>query len=110
MKTIKGEQLNKMYEYEFMYWKDTSGFDPVELIATHDNAGSYEMSAMHVFKLKRGYAIVHERGCSCYRSSDACIDILETKDDVKQSLKNIAKENRNSYGDLAKSVLVEMFI
>jgi hypothetical protein len=104
---MKNEELQNRFEYEFKAWKNTIGFEPVELLASYDNAGSYEMSAMHVFKLKRGYAIVHESGCSCYSSEDASIDLYPTKSAVKDALRNAAKETY-SYGDLAKNVLEKL--
>ena len=102
MKT-NGDDL-KRFEYEFEYWTQTIGFEPTALIASVDNAGAWETSALHVFKLKRGYAIVHESGCSCYTSADASIDILPSIAKVKESLKNIAKEEY-SEGELARDLL-----
>ncbi len=81
-------ELKEQWDYQFNYWKGTTGFEPVELIASEDISGSYEMDAMHVFRLKRGYAIVHESGCSCYSPDWASIDILENLDAVRESLKN----------------------
>lgn len=107
MEKITGEDLTRRFSYEFESWKDTTGFEPVALIASADNAGSYEKSELHVFKLKRGYAIVHESGCSCYSSSDADIDILPSLAKVKESLVNVAKEGF-SHGELAKDVLLQM--
>lgn len=104
---IIGTKLENIFECAFENWRHTTGFDPVELLATANQAGSYETSELHVFKLKRGYAIVHESGCSCYESSDAKIDILPSLKSVKESLKNSAKE-QYSHGNLAKEVLLKL--
>lgn len=89
---MKNEELEKRFSYEFPYWTKTTGFEPVELLASEDISGSYEMDAMHVFKLKRGYAVVHESGCSCYSPDWATIDILENLDALRESLKNSNNE------------------
>lgn len=70
---MKGKELQDRFSYEFEAWKGTTGFEPVELIATANNAGSYEKSELHLFKCKRGYAIVHESGCSCYEAANATV-------------------------------------
>lgn len=103
------EKMQNQFSYELEYWNGTTGFEPVALVATEDNSGSYEMSRLHVFQLKRGYAIVSEQGCSCYSASDADIDIHPDLDSVKTSLKNAADRNSGySYGDLAKSILTQL--
>lgn len=104
---VEGKELQDRYKYEFEYWKNTSGFEPVELLATFDNAGSYERSELHIFKLKRGYAIVHESGWSRYESSDADIDIKATLEDVKDTLKNNSKDNYQ-IGELSRECLKQL--
>lgn len=104
---MKGQELEKRFEYEFQHWKGTTGFEPIELIASENNAGSYEKSELHVFKMKRGYAIVRESGCSCYEASDASIDILPSLKAAKESLRNRAREGY-SEGELAKTILLRL--
>ena len=99
--------LEKRFQYEFESWRQTIGFEPVKLLASADNAGSYEKSELHVFKLKRGYAIVHESGCSCYSSSDADIELFPSLVAVKESLRKRATE-RYSHGELAKEILLKL--
>lgn len=106
---MKNQELEDRFSYEFESWKNTLGFEPVELLATRNVEEPYEKNEMHVFKLKRGYAIVHERGCSCYESRDASIDILETKTKLKESLQNMAKVGY-SEGGLARSLLEELMM
>ena len=69
------EKLTREWSYEFNYWKRTIGFDPVELVESHDQSPSCEMQRMHIFKLRNGeYAVVEETGCSCYDSGQAQIE------------------------------------
>ncbi|KHD88860.1 MAG: hypothetical protein OM95_07015 [Bdellovibrio sp. ArHS] len=104
---MKNDELKNRFSYEFDYWKSTQGFEPIELLATYDNAVSYEMSCLHVFKLKRGYATVHESGCSCYCSGDAEIEIFPTLVALKESLKNTSRDEY-SHGELARECLKQL--
>lgn len=107
MSKLTGVDLENRFSYEFEFWKNTIGFDPVELIVSVDKAGAYEKKELHVFKLKRGYAIVTEDGCSCYESNDASIDILGSMKAVKESLSNLAKEEYG-IGECAKDALLKL--
>ena len=61
---------------EFHAWAYRLGGVPVALLASHDRSESYEMDRAHVFKIRPGrYALVLERGCSCYMYDDAEIFI-----------------------------------
>lgn len=95
------QRIEEMNNQLLEVWKDTIGFEPIAILASVDNAGSYEKSELHIFKLKRGYALVHENGCSCYESRDAKIDILPNLKAVKESLANGSKET-GSYGGLCQ--------
>lgn len=101
------EMMERRFEYEFEYWRKTTGFEPVKFLATGDNAYAYEKSELHIFKLKRGYAVVLESGCSCYSSSDAEIELFPTLSAVKDSLRNRAREPYRT-GNLAKEVLLKL--
>jgi hypothetical protein len=94
-------EMEKRFEYEFSYWRQTIGFEPRELIASVDCSSGYDKDELHVFKLSRGYAIVNESGCSCYSSSDADIDIVENLAAVKRIIKN----NTDSYTSKYKEML-----
>lgn len=104
---MEGKELQNRFSYEFEAWKNTIGFEPVKLLATADNAGSYEKSELHVFKLKRGFAVVNESGCSCYEARDANIELFPSMPKLKDSLRTRAREN---YGDghLAKEILLKL--
>lgn len=86
----KSKAMPKLEEwYQFENWRQRLGFDPVELIATVDVSEPWEMDSLHLFKLRsKRYAVVSERGCSCYESSMADIDILPTMKAVKERLRN----------------------
>jgi len=69
------------WDYEFRSWKNITGFEPIELIASVDESESYEMDRRHVFLLADGkYASVDEQGCSCYDPSWASVEIHPTKE------------------------------
>lgn len=104
---ITTEEMNNQFHSAFAYWKNTTGFEPVSLLASVDHGECYEVNSLHVFKLKRGYAIVHESGCSCYEFDSASIDILPSLKAVKESLQN-ASRDQYSYGKLAKETLAEL--
>lgn len=82
------DSLAEEWKYEFEEWRKTTGFDPVELVASADESEDYDQDRAHVFLTSRGeYALVHEAGCSCYSPSDASIDLFPNLEAVKQSLR-----------------------
>lgn len=103
----KTQRLIDQFNYELPYWEGRLGFEPIDVLASENLSGSYEMNAAHVFKCKRGYAIVSESGCSCYEPSWAKIDIVPDLDAVRESLKNQAKDGYTS-GALATSLLTQL--
>ena len=76
---------NEKPEYYSGWLSQFGDSEPIETIADFDKEPSYEMDRAVVFKLKNGkYAYVHESGCSCYESSDAMIDIYDTKKEAME--------------------------
>lgn len=82
-------------------------FVPVELVASIDKGEAYEVNELHLYKLKRGYALVHESGCSCYETSEANVDFYPSKQAVKDKLFEGSKETY-SYGELCRDLLREI--
>lgn len=77
-------------EYALECWRGEFGGDPVREVASADWSECYEIDACHVFELQNGkFALVSERGCSCYDYSGASISIFETE---AEAMKEYAKE------------------
>jgi len=76
------------WDYEFRYWKNTIGFEPVELVFSEIGPEDYSMNRAHVFKLQGGnFASVYESGCSCYSPDEASIEFHPTSEIAIQSAK-----------------------
>jgi hypothetical protein len=68
-----------MSEYANKVWEQQLGSKIVDTVRSEDWSYSYEMDAAHIFKLENSkYALITERGCSCYDYSDADIMVYET--------------------------------
>lgn len=73
------EKLVEAWEWEFKYWIPIFGSEPIRLVYSKDNSEPYEMDRRLIFGLENGqFAVVKERGCSCYEPSEAVIDLLPT--------------------------------
>lgn len=73
-------EKDNISSYEQESWQGYLGSRSVERHKFEDYSASYEMECAHVLELESGkFAFVHESGCSCYSSSDASIDVVDTK-------------------------------
>jgi len=85
-KMKKKELLWKEWSYHFKEWMEKLQSAPIELIKSKDKSGSYEMNRRHIFKLEnKKYAVIIERGCSCYSDSDAEIELFPNIKEAKKS-------------------------
>lgn len=70
-------------EYAIDCWNSKLGVTIVKEIVSKDWSAPYEMDAAHVFRLSNDeYAVVIERGCSCYSYDDAEIEVVKSKDEA----------------------------
>jgi hypothetical protein len=68
-----------MSDYAQEVWSKQLGQKIVKTIRSEDWSEGYDMDAAHIFELENGtYALIEERGCSCYDYSDADIMVYET--------------------------------
>ena len=82
-------------DYKIEVWLPELGAKPVERISHEDYSRCFEMCMAHVLALDNGqYALVTEKGCSCYESEDAYIDLFPTKEKAMDSFRKWVKENR----------------
>lgn len=89
--------------YGIENWKDRIiGFEPTKHLASGTGHEDYTKNEVHLFKLKRGYALVWESGCSCYESGDAQIDLFPT---LKAAEAVLRKPGDWSQKDAAKKLL-----
>lgn len=99
MTTIKlknwlGEET-EWSDYELGDWIIRFGSFPVELTASEDFSGSYEMIRAHIFKLQNNkYAYVEENGCSCYEPTDAEVVTNLSLSEAKKRMKQFHKEHK----------------
>lgn len=71
--------MNLKYFYGIETWKNKIiGFEPTKHIASGTGHEDYSKNQVHLFKTKRGYALVWESGCSCYGVEDAEIELFPT--------------------------------
>lgn len=96
--SIDNEETNKLEgidEYEIDAWIDRLGSMPIETVAHSNKSEAYEMNRAHVLKLADNrYALVTESGCSCYSSSDACVDLFPDKESAMIQFRKWQKENK----------------
>lgn len=86
--------------YELQAWIAALGSVPQERIAYANESASYEMDVIHVFKLEnKKYAVVTERGCSCYSSSDADIELFPTKKTAMESFDKWVQSHKRDEHD-----------
>jgi hypothetical protein len=70
-------------DYALECWEQQFGSRAVQQVAHADWSEPYEVDSAHVFKLLDGkFAVVIERGCSCYDYSDADITVVSTKEEA----------------------------
>ncbi len=78
--------------YAVECWEEMHGFKITEQLAYTDRSECYEVDAGHVFALDNGkFAVVIERGCSCYSSSDADVSLCDTKEEAMKEYNRWAK-------------------
>lgn len=58
-----------------------------------DWSEAYKMDAAHMYKLTNGkFAVISERGCSCYSYDDASILVVENKKEAKDLYNSYLKK------------------
>jgi len=73
----------KEWEYELEDWIAVLGSVPKTIVRSKDCSEPWEMDKRHLFKLENGkYAVVVERGCSCYEPSRANIELFPNESDA----------------------------
>lgn len=76
--------IPKRFSDENDYWAAAAGSPIVQVLVEEDTSQDYEQEARHLYKLKNGrFAVVDERGCSCYTLSDVDITTYDTKNSAQ---------------------------
>jgi hypothetical protein len=88
---------NVINEYDWEHWKDILGSPAIRKIEKCNRAGSYEMRQCTAYELENGkFALVDERGCSCYSSDQANIELFPNLGSVIEAMEKWKKENPQS--------------
>lgn len=92
---IVGANLDDFtWRYKFEAWNEKLGSKPKSLLDTADYSKDYDMDQMHILELENGkYATVIEKGCSCYDSSDAEIEVHPNKEKALEIMDVYVREN-----------------
>lgn len=76
-----------MADYHLSSWIPHLMSVPIREIEHYDHSEDYSVYRGHVFELEnRKFALITERGCSCYSGEDAEINIFESENEALSAL------------------------